>query len=395
TLLDNDGTDNKLSLFVEDVQLLEGPSGTESLATFNVYLSQPVDDLVTIDYTTAPGTASSGSDFAPLSGTLTFAPGQTRAAVQVPVFGDSASEASEEFSLVLSAPVGTPFGAGGAGLVATATIWDDDAGADLIPVLSITDAEVQEGNGSFGPNMEFVLTLSAPTTNTVTVDFQTLNDTALAGEDFIAASNTATFQPGQTSARVAITTLGGSAPEPEETFFLELSNSQNAVLAGGVATLQGIGTILDNDPVPLTSSLTSSLVSEDSLDSTMVVIENQNAPESDIQTSQESDLFVVQELLPDANKNFTSEQSPIKDASSFSLSESKKDSFAKEFLQDQKNEQASKHLTPIGLSKERTQTALYLASTKTEEDLPLPSSPKWMEEFLVGRDLEEEITVSL
>ena len=252
-MLDNDGSDARPSLFVEDAQVVEGVAGGQRLVTFNVHLSQPTTDTVTVAYTTAPGTASSGSDYTPQQGTLTFAPGQTVAAVQIPVLGDNTTEASERFSLILSAPQGTPMASGGAGLAGTATILDDDAGGGAVPVVSITDVEVMESNTTFSANMEFVLTLSAPSTSAVTVSYQTVNGTATAGQDYTAATGTVTFQPGQTSALVTITTLGGTVVEPDETFFLQLSSPQNAALAGGVTTLQGTGTIRDNDspaPVP-------------------------------------------------------------------------------------------------------------------------------------------------
>ena len=247
-ILDNDTAGDKLALLVSDVELVEGDSG-QSEAVFEVRLSRPVDEAVTVHYTTAPGTASTGSDFVPVSGSVTFLAGQTLAAVHVPVLGDTAVEASEQFSLVLSAPEGALFGAGGAGVEATATILDDDAGG---PTISIRSAEVVESNTSFGPTMEFVVVLSAPSTDPVQVDFTTLDGTALAGGDYQATSGTLVFAPGQTTATVLVTTLGGTVEEPDETLLLQLSNPQNASLAGGVATLDGVGTIIDNDsPAPI------------------------------------------------------------------------------------------------------------------------------------------------
>ncbi|MCK0505414.1 Calx-beta domain-containing protein, partial [Aromatoleum anaerobium] len=219
---------------------------------FEVRLSRPVDQAVTVNYTTAPASASSGTDFAPVSGTLAFLAGQTVAAVHVPVFGDGAVEASETFSLVLSAPQGAPFGAGGAGAEGRATILDDDAGASAEPVISIAPAEVQESNGGFGPTMEFVVTLSAPSTEPVRVNYTTVDGSATTDSDYRATSGTLTFAPGQTSAAIAVATLGDIIKEPDETFTLRLSAPQNAALAGGVAQLDATGTILDNDsPAPV------------------------------------------------------------------------------------------------------------------------------------------------
>ena len=250
-ILDNDGSGNKLALFVSDALVVEGDTGQRE-AVFEVRLSRPVDEVVTVKYTTAPGTASSGVDFAPVSGTLTFLAGQTVAAVHVPVFGDGAVEASETFSLVLSAPQGALFGAGGAGAEGVATILDDDAGSSGTPVISIADGEVLEANSTFSPNMEFVVTLSAPSSEIVRVNYSTVDGSAVAGSDYQATSGTLTFAPGQTSAVIVVTTLGGTVEEQDEFFTLRLSSPQNAVLAGGVAQLDGIGTILDNDgPAPI------------------------------------------------------------------------------------------------------------------------------------------------
>ena len=244
-MLDNDGTGEKRALLVSDAQLVEGDSGQRE-AVFDVRLSRPSETDITVEYTTVSGSAQSGEDFAPTTGTITFLAGQTIAAVHVPVYGDTALEASEQFSLVLSPPQGADFAAGEAGVEATATILDDDA-SDTQPVISIADIAIHEGNSTYGPNIEFVVTLSAPSTETVQVAYTTVDGSAQAGNDYIGASGTLSFAPGQTSAVVALTSYGYSVVEPDETFTLQLSSPQNAVLAGGVDTLSATGTIIDND----------------------------------------------------------------------------------------------------------------------------------------------------
>src|SRR5690606_11952073 len=168
-----------------------------------------------------------------------------------PVLGDAGVEASEQFSLVLSAPEGALFGAGGAGAEGVATILDDDAGgAD--PVISIASAEVVEADGGNTRALQFVVRLSAPSSEPVRVDYQTADGTAVAGSDYGATSGTLTFAPGQTSAIVSISVSGGNVEEARETRTLRLTNPQNAELAGGVETLEAVGTIIDNDgPVPV------------------------------------------------------------------------------------------------------------------------------------------------
>jgi glucose/arabinose dehydrogenase len=112
TIVDNDSAP---SVRVDDVQLPEGSGGTTP-ATFTVSLSAASGLPVTIQYATAPGTATAGADYVTTSGTLEFAPGVTTATVTVFVAGDAADEPDETFVLNLSGAVNAalpdPLGAG-------------------------------------------------------------------------------------------------------------------------------------------------------------------------------------------------------------------------------------------------------------------------------------------
>src|SRR4029077_17011832 len=96
--------------------------GPRSLASFTVSLSIPSATPVTVDYTNAARTATSGTGFTPVSGTLTFAPGQTTQTVVVPTLNDALVEGTETFTLNLSNPAGATIPRG----QATGTITDDD-----------------------------------------------------------------------------------------------------------------------------------------------------------------------------------------------------------------------------------------------------------------------------
>ena len=77
--------------------------GPKSQAAFTVHLSIPSATTMTVNYATASGSATAGSDFTPVSGTLTFAPGQTTQTVLVPTLNDVIVEGTETF--ILTQPV--------------------------------------------------------------------------------------------------------------------------------------------------------------------------------------------------------------------------------------------------------------------------------------------------
>ena len=117
------------------------------------------------------------------------------------------------------------------------------------PSISISDCAVVEGNAGQTP-CTFTVSLSAPSTLTVTVSYATANGTATAGSDYIAASGPLTFTPGSTSQPLPVQVLGDLLVEPDETFFVNLSAPVNATIGDG----QGLGTIVDDDAPSLSSN---------------------------------------------------------------------------------------------------------------------------------------------
>jgi hypothetical protein len=112
-----------------------------------------------------------------------------------------------------------------------------------MPTLAIGDITVNEGAGT----ATFNVTLSSASSTTVTVDYVTQNGTATfgTGNDYNAKTGTLTFLAGETSIPVAVTIRQDTAVEPNETFFVNLSNpSTNATISDS----QGIATIVDNEP---------------------------------------------------------------------------------------------------------------------------------------------------
>jgi hypothetical protein len=114
-----------------------------------------------------------------------------------------------------------------------------------LPTLSVNNVSVPEGNSGTTAAV-FSVTLSAASAVPVTLQYATADGTATAGSDYQAAGGTLTFAPGETSKMVTVQVIGDTVPEPNETFFLNLSNPTGATLAQG----QGTGTILDDNTPP-------------------------------------------------------------------------------------------------------------------------------------------------
>ncbi len=115
--------------------IFEGNSGSQPLS-FTVNLSAAASSPVTVNYATANGTATAGSDYTAISGVLTFAAGEISKTVTVAVLGDTLVEADETFTLTLSNPSGASLGSIS---TTTATIVNDDIGTTPPPAQSKLD----------------------------------------------------------------------------------------------------------------------------------------------------------------------------------------------------------------------------------------------------------------
>ena len=93
------------SLTINDVRVFEGDTGTVN-AVFTVTASTTSTTAFSVTYSTADNTATAGVDYTAVSGTLTFAPGQTTRTITVPIIGDLLMEANETFFVNLNVPTG-------------------------------------------------------------------------------------------------------------------------------------------------------------------------------------------------------------------------------------------------------------------------------------------------
>lgn len=235
TIIDDDGIP---TLSIAEVSVSEGDSGITE-AIFTVSLSNPTNQTVTVNYATEDGTAkTSDSDYTQTSGTLTFTAGETTQTITVPVSGDLQDELDEDFLLKLSGATNATIATG----QATGSITDDDAA----PAVSIDDIEVLEGN-SGTVNAVFTVSLSSPSSQPITVNYATADDTAKSSDnDYIAMiGGSLTFTPGQTSQKIMIAVKGDTQKEPDETFLVNLTSNDVTI-----ADAQGLGIIRTDEAVP-------------------------------------------------------------------------------------------------------------------------------------------------
>ena len=122
----------------------EATEGDDPEMLFRVTLESASSGTVTVNYATVDGTATAGEDYTAMSGTLTFAPGETEKTVSVAIIDDELEDSGETFTLVLSDPSGAVLEDDSE---ATGTILntEDDYGQD-----TTTTGEVTVGGNVWG-----------------------------------------------------------------------------------------------------------------------------------------------------------------------------------------------------------------------------------------------------
>ena len=211
-----------------DRSVNEGQAGPTS-SPLTVSLTCPTNTAVTAEWVTLDGSARAGEDYQAALGTVTIPAGTTSAGIPLTVLGDTVSEGSETFRVRLQAPTGAvifkPEG--------IVTITDDET------KLTIGSKSKSEGNAG-SSLLTLDVTLDNAITLPVTVDYTTEDYAALAGEDYVATGGTLTFAPGEKTKTVSVEILGDTEVEPDEDFFVVLSNPNNAAIAQarGAATIK-------------------------------------------------------------------------------------------------------------------------------------------------------------
>ena len=206
--------DNEPNISIADMTT---PNETAVDRLVTVSLNAPSEKTITVNYATANGTAVATNDYVSKSGTLSFAPNEVSKTISIAIVQDTIDELNETFTIGLSNPTNAAISDNSA----TVTITDDEG----TPTLSIANVTTSNENPA---NLTATVTLSAVSSQTVTVGFATANGTATAAADYTAATGTLTFNPGDTTKTLNVAILADTIDEENETFTVALSSPTNA-----------------------------------------------------------------------------------------------------------------------------------------------------------------------
>ncbi|NRF72104.1 hypothetical protein HLB44_34485 [Aquincola sp. S2] len=224
---------------VNPVAVSEG----SAFVTLTITLDQASTNEIKVNYDTVNGLAfhnSSAPDFQRSFGTLVFAPLETSKTLQVNIVNNTTAEGAELFWLDLNTAVNATI----AQRYTPIQIQDND-GTSGTPAIAVGDRIVDEINGT----ASFFVTLNRPSTGTVSVRYDTADDSAVAGSDFTAAGGTLNFAPGETVKTVTVSIANDSAAEADEFFRLQLSDPANATIVDAI----GVAQIGRNDGNPVSA----------------------------------------------------------------------------------------------------------------------------------------------
>lgn len=227
------------TIYVEDVARPEGNSATV-LIPVTIRLTAPSPTPVGFSlrahqFAAGPASATLGEDFAATNlGNLSIPAGLTSETIYVASLGDTTVEQGESLYVVVSDVTGALVG----DVRATVTLLDDDGPPSQSPRIGISDSEVTEGGAA-----QFIVSLSAPAPTAISFDAATTEQAATPGSDYLPLATRVTIPAGATSTTLTVQTVGDNAVEPDEDFWILLSNASGGV----IDDFRGVAWIRDND----------------------------------------------------------------------------------------------------------------------------------------------------
>lgn len=238
-----------------DSSVDEGASATYTVTIDNAPINNDVTFDVTYSYPSVGG--ADGSDITTTTTQVTIPVNSTTATFSVDAIADGVFEGSEIFNVIISNVQGTDFEAITIVNDTVSTVIND---GESQPVISIVGpAIVNEDAGT----VSYTVSLSNSSADVVSVDYSTIDNSALAGSDYNATSGTLNFLAGEILKTITVDIVDDNVAELNEDYSISLSNASNAT----IDTVQGsvTTTILDDDSAPVINGITTTSVSEEGL----------------------------------------------------------------------------------------------------------------------------------
>jgi len=228
--------DDKVVITIEDTSVREDAG----LIQVPVFLSAPLDQVVTVQYQSEDGSARTGEDYTSSRGVVIFDPGGTQGVIQFVIADNEEIDGDKTFYVKLEHPSPSQRVIIG-DHEAIATIIDDEGSASV----TIDDAMVSGGNGF----LTFNVHLSHPSPYPITVQYHTQDGTATAGQDYALMTGELRFDPGMIQQTIEVSLLQDDQTLHEKTFFVHLESSDSVRINKSV----GQAVILNDDPFPIDS----------------------------------------------------------------------------------------------------------------------------------------------
>ncbi len=245
--------DDVASLTIDNVSMVEVDTGSTTSYSFTITSSALASEDIEVAVNTADLLdAVGGTDYtAIVGGTALISAGATSTTVTVTVIGDQLVELDETFEVRLSA------GEFNGAVDTSRVVFADSVGVGTIvnddsTTISINDIAVVEGDSG---NIDLIFTISSGVAAGRDIDVQV--DTAnlleaVAGVDYVAIANQdVTIVAGATSTSFAVSVIGDTVLEINETFTANLSNARfDGLVDTGRLTIAdgtGVGTIANDD----------------------------------------------------------------------------------------------------------------------------------------------------
>ncbi|MFA6523124.1 MAG: Calx-beta domain-containing protein [Candidatus Peribacteraceae bacterium] len=225
---------------------------------------------VTVQYDVSGGTAVAGTDYTPISGTLTFEAGDTAKNISVSVIRNTAATGNRTMNLTLSNPTGgavlsDPFAA----VITLQKSGASDSSASSGASSNASSTAGTAGSSAAGGYVAFsaagygviesagtvtvTVMRSGATSAAVGVGYSMANGTAYDGSNYTKSSGNITFAAGETTKTFTVAVVDHHATvDGSKNFTISLANPTGGAALGGPATTTV--TIFDEDSSPLTGT---------------------------------------------------------------------------------------------------------------------------------------------